>query len=340
MRLRRVLSILKRTTIALIVIAIGLAVARPARTDREPPVPLPPPVTTVAPRTAVADVRLAGLPRGPVVGMADNRPETLLDPRFQRTGIKRIRVIVPYDDILQLKRRGYLDGWFAVARARGIEPLVSFYRSYRSLRRLPSVRTYKRIFRLFRRRYPWVRYFVTWDEANFAAAQPTGRSPARAAQFYRTARRECSRGRCTVVTADFRAEGSRHSRWWLREFKRRIGRGPHIWGLVAHPDVTRRTSRYTREFLRSTRGPVWVTEVGAVHFFGRGLRPSIRRQTSSMRYLLTRFPRVSRRFKRIYYYHWRAARGNRLWDSALLSVSGRRRPAYYLFFRALGRRAA
>jgi hypothetical protein len=41
----------------------------------------------------------------------------------------------------------------------------------------------------------------------------------------------------------------------------------------------------------------------------------------------------------MYVYHWRAARGNRLFDSALLNVNGSRRPAYFTFFRALGKRA-
>jgi hypothetical protein len=41
----------------------------------------------------------------------------------------------------------------------------------------------------------------------------------------------------------------------------------------------------------------------------------------------------------MYVYHWRAARGDNLWDSGLLSADGRRRPAYYVFFRGIGRRA-
>ena len=84
---------------------------------------------------------------------------------------------------------------------------------------------------------------------------------------------------------------------------------------------------------------MWATEIGAVNFFGRGFRPSIKRQTKAMRYMMTRYPRVSRRLQRMYVYHWRAAKGNKLWDSGLLSVSGKRRPAYFTFFRALGRRA-
>lgn len=291
-------------------------------------------------RPTVASTRIAGFRDSPLIGLADNRSETILDPRFERSGIKRIRVQVPYDDISRGGIRvRYLDHWFNTAKRHGIEPLVAFYRSYRSRLLLPSPATFRRNFRLFRKRYPWVRHFSTWDEANFPAAQPTGDEPRRTAEYYRAARRECSGGRCTVITVGFRADGSRHSAWWLGEFKRHIGPGPHIWGLVAHPDVNRFQTLYTRDFLRATRGPVWVTEVGAIHFFGRGLPPSIPRQTKAMQYLMNDYPRVSRRIKRMYVYHWRAAAGNDLYDSALLSVDGEPRPAYTVFFRALGKRA-
>ena len=308
--------------------------------DGDAPIPLPPPVTKAAPERSVPDVRLAALPNGPLIGLADNRPETILDPRFQQSGIKRVRVLVPYDDVA---RRGvrirYLDAWFETAKGQGIEPLVSFYRSYRSKHLLPSVREYRRNFRLFRKRYPWVRYFSTWDEANFSDAQPTGKDPVRTARFYRVARDECSRDRCTVITADFRPDGTPESAEWLRQFKRHMGPGPHIWGLVGHPDVTRLSTEHTDEYLRSTRGPVWITEVGAVHFFGRGIRPSIPRQTRRMRFLMSEYAAVSPRIERMYVYHWRAAQGDTLWDSGLLSVDGRPRPAYGIFFEALGRPA-
>jgi hypothetical protein len=340
----RPLFTLLRVLLALLLVFGAIAFLRPSSVgrsgDRPDAVSLPPRVRAVAPHLSLPETRIADLPGGPTIGLADNRPETILDPRFKASGIKRIRVLVPYDDIAHGGiRLRYLDAWFDTAKANGIEPLVSFYRSYRSMDLLPSVATYRRNFRLFRKRYPWVRYFSTWDEANFPDAQPTGNFPSRTAQFYRAARSECSGGLCTVITADFRAEGSTHSAWWLREFKRHIGRGPHIWGLVAHPDVNRRSSGYTTDFLRKTSGPVWVTEVGPVHFFGRGFRPSIPRQTRAMRYLMTEYPRLSTRIRRIYVYHWRAAAGNRLWDSALLSVDGKPRPAYHVFFEALGKPA-
>ena len=323
---------------SLAVVAAGLFPFFPA-----PPAPqaspTPPPSASPAPER-VADTRLAGRPHGPLIGLSDNRPETIVDRRFRRSGIKRGRVLVPFDDVARGgTRRAVQDAWFNTARATGIEPLVSFYRSYRSKKLLPTTAQYRYHFRRFRQRYPWVRLFSTWNEANFPAAQPTGNNPWRTAQFYKIARGECSRGRCKVLASDLRADGSRHAAWWLRTFKRQIGRGPHIWGLVSHPDVNRISTSRTRAFLRSTRGDVWATEIGAVNFFGRGFRPSISRQTRAMRFMMYRYPGVSRRLKRMYVYHWRAARGDRLWDSALLSAGGRRRPAYYIFFDALGRRA-
>ncbi len=289
---------------------------------------------------AVPDTKITKFRSGPLIGLADNQPQTLADRRFQKSGIKRMRVLVPYDAMANGGfRRAYLDAWFTAAKFQGIEPLVSFYRSDRGKRRIPSVTSFRRHFRLFRLRYPWVKLFSTWNEANFADAQPTGRYPKRTAQFYRTLRKECAVGRCTVLAADFRSDGSKASAKWLKTFKRHMGGGPHRWGLVSHPDITRRSTRQTRWFLKNTRGPVWATEAGAVNFFGRGVKPSISRQTQSMRFLMGKYPRVSRRLQRMYIYHWRAARGNRLWDSGLQSVSGKRRPAYYVFFRAIGKRA-
>ena len=184
-----------------------------------------------------------------------------------------------------------------------------------------------------------MKYYSTFNEANFPDAQPTGNFPKRTAQFYRAARADCRRPpTCMVLTNDFRADGSKHSRWWLKVFKRHMGRGPHTWGLVSHPDVNRSSFKRTREFLRSTRGNVWAVEVGAVNYFGK-LRPNIKRQTKAMRFLMTRYPRVSRRLKRMYVYHWRAGRRSGVWDSGLLSYSGKRRPAYFIFFKGLRKKA-
>ena len=155
---------------------------------------------------------IAGLRGGPIIGLSDNRPETMTDRRFRASGIKRIRVLVPFDDVARGgSRRQTQDAWFHTAQANGIEPLVSFYRSLRSRRWLPTTRQFLYHFRRFRQRYPWVRQFSTWNEANFPAAQPTGRNPRRTAQFYKLLRRECSGGRCTDTTG----RPGHHGYLWL-----------------------------------------------------------------------------------------------------------------------------
>lgn len=275
--------------------------------------------------------------RGPLIGLADNRPETFDDPRFAATGIRRVRVTVPFDDVaVGGFRRRVQDAYFRAARRRGVEPLVSFYRSSANPGRLPSVAEFGRDFEAFRSRYPWVRSFSTWNEANFRS-QPTKRDPERTAAFYHLLQDRCSGGRCTVVACEFRPDGSSAAASWLARFKSAAGPGSHIWGLSSYVDVNRGSTALTREFLRQTSGPVWVTEVGAINFFGKGIKPDIARQTQRMRFLLTRYPAVSRRIRRMYVYHWRAAAGDDLFDSGLLDVNGVERPAYHEFVRAIGK---
>ncbi len=297
------------------------------------------PACLAAPRTC-PDTRITKFRSGPLIGLADNQPQTLADRRFQKSGIKRMRVLVPFDALANggSRRRSSTRG-STPRSSRASSRSSSFYRSDRGNRRIPTSRATGATSACFRLRYPWVKLFSTWNEANFADAQPTGGTPSGPLSSTGPCARSARSGRCTVLAADFRSDGSKKSAKWLKTFKRHMGGGPHRWGLVSHPDITRQSTRQTRWFLSNTRGPVWATEAGAVNFFGRGVKPSISRQTKSMRFLMGKYPRVSRRLQRMYIYHWRAARGNRLWDSGLQSVSGKRRPAYYVFFRAIGKRA-
>jgi hypothetical protein len=294
---------------------------------------------------APATVSATAAEARPLFGLADNTVQTLDDARFQKSGIKQVRILVPYDAVARGgKKRKELDLWFAVAKSQGIEPLVSWYRTYScspkcAAKRLPSVKSYVANVKRFRKRYPWVKRFSTWNEINFPAAQPTGRNPKRAAQFYLAHSKICAAGRCSVLTGDFRLNGSKFSANWLKTFKKAIGRGRHTWGIVPHPEINAFHTRYTRQFLRSVRGNAWAVEAGAVNFFRPELRPSLSRQTRAMTFLMTRYVNVSSRIKRIYMYHWRAAPRQPKWDSALLNIDGTPRNAYFEFFKGLGRTA-
>ncbi len=282
----------------------------------------------------------------PAFGFADNTVQTLEDPAFKASGLKRVRILVPYDAVARGgKKRKELDTWFAIAKAEGIEPLVSWYRTYGcrescAKKRLPSVRSYIYHVKRFMKRYPWVKRFSTFNEINFPAAQPTGNNPKRAAQFYMAHRKLCRGGRCSVLTGDFRANGSRFSDRWLSTFKKNIKGGGHTWGIVPHPEINAFHTRYTRKFLKAVRGNVWAVEAGAVNFFVTQLKPSLSRQTRAMRFLMTKYVKVSKRIKRIYVYHWRASPTDfYVWDSGLLDKDGKPRKAYFEFFKGLRRPA-
>jgi hypothetical protein len=221
---------------------------------------------------------------------------------------------------------------------------VSWYRTYGcnakcAAKQLPSVASYVANVKRFMKRYPWVKRFSTWNEINFPAAQPTGRNPKRAAQFYMAHRKLCRGGRCTVLTGDFRANGSKFSDEWLKTFKQNIKGGGYTWGIVPHPEINEFKTTYTRKFLKEVRGNIWAVEAGAVNFFRPTLKPSLSRQTKAMKYMMKTYVKVSPRLKRLYMYHWQAAPDQHKWDSALLNVNGTPRKAYFEFFKGIGRPA-
>jgi hypothetical protein len=241
---------------------------------------------------------------------------------------------VPYDLV---KRGGWplesADVWLERARRDGIEPLVSFGHSMSKRRqfRLPSVREYSRRVAEFRARYPWVREFSTWNEANLGSVQPTGRHPRRTAVYYRALKRQC-RG-CTVVAVELLVTANWRMWRWVRAFRHRAGRGPLIFGLHNYPDVTRLRSKATRLFLRRVKNAeVWITETGGIvrhrrFKYNEGRAARVIRHVFRM---AERFPRITR----LYLYNWQYD-GNSRWDSGLISEGGTERMGYYEFLDGL-----
>jgi hypothetical protein len=272
------------------------------------------------------------------VGIGDNAPELFDDPLFTATGIRHVRLHVPFD----LVRAGgpqlaEADAWLARARALGLEPLVAFAWSSRRRHYLPTVRQYSARVREFRLRYSWVREYSTWNEANHPGVQPTARNPRRTAVFYRALRRQCHAAGCRVVAVDVLGAGWRRTWPWLRAFRARAGRGPHIWGLHNYPDANRRRNVSTARFLATIpRGQGWITETGGIVRFARRWRRNEYRAARAVRHAF-RLTRLSRRIKRIYLYNWRHNPRNRRWDSGLLAANGNPRGGYYELVDLLGR---
>jgi polysaccharide biosynthesis protein PslG len=273
--------------------------------------------------------------KAPTVGIGDQHPEMFADPAFRSLGITHSRYLLPWDWYRTPSAVWRTDAWMASAHAAGVSPLVAFTRNWRPSGqfKLPPLKLYRKSFRTFRARYPWVRDYSAWNEANHTA-QPTANKPKAAARFFNAMRRDCRS--CTIVAAD--VLDMPHMVEWVRKFKRYAPKA-RIWGLHNYKDANDRKGT-TRELLRAVRGTVWLTETGGIlrlkphpGSHGDGRTHTKKHQAGAIARVF-RIARKNRRIQRVYFYEWRKQPQNR-WDSALLDANGRKRPAYHTLQRLL-----
>jgi hypothetical protein len=277
-----------------------------------------------------------------VVGIGDQATNAFTDPLFQDLGIRYTRNFTAWNTALDEDQAVGMDAWIQAAETAGLSPLISFSQTLRSKcpRRpcqLPTTRQYTRAFRAFRKRWPTIRTFSPWNEANHRS-QPTFKNPKRAAQYYNIVRKYC-RG-CTIVAADVIDEKNMVK--WLTEFKRYAIK-PRLWGLHNYRDTNpRRGQRLggTKTLLQTVRGKVWITETGGLVKFvlpdGRTLFPrSEQRAATALRRTFALAKRYRARVKRLYLYNWNGAGRRDRFDAGLVDSNGRARPGYRVVKRAL-----
>src|SRR3954451_17034143 len=219
-------------------------------------------------RALLIALALAGLLAAPAqakrhltIGIGDQKTEMLADPRFEALKIRYARVTVSWDALERDWSRAELDQWMFAARISGVTPLVTFSHSRLAGRRrvLPSPGLFAYEFQLIRKRYPWVRTFATWNEANHCG-EPTCRRVARVVTYYKTMRRLCPR--CQILAAELLDFPNMAK--WVKEFRRRAPVDPKYWGLHNYRDANRLQTVNTRKLLAATRGYVWLTETGGI----------------------------------------------------------------------------
>jgi hypothetical protein len=270
-----------------------------------------------------------------LVGIADNNTELFGDSRFLALGITTVRDDVPWNVVRNQTAGPKLASWLAAARADGLEPLITFDHvvgTVRAQRSLPSVKRFSEDFLAFRRLYPWVTDFETWDEANFYL-EGTSTDPERAAQYYRALRRDCPR--CTILAPDLldvpRSEGVPLAAW-AHAFIADAHSQPAVWGLNNYVGANRLKTGSTRRLLAAVKGAVWFTETGGIvsrHNHSRvGFKQNANHAAKVDRFILNKLATISPRIKRVYLYDWSVATAQMGWDSALISWTGAIRPGY------------
>ncbi|MEA2290852.1 MAG: hypothetical protein QOD55_2849 [Solirubrobacteraceae bacterium] len=267
-------------------------------------------------------------PAGAVtIGIADQKPDMFSDPRFASSGMRHARIAVGWDVLTSPWQTAELDSWLTAAHAAGVHPLVSFSHSRTERRLLPTPERFLYEFRRLRARYPWVKDFATWNEANHCG-EPTCHRPRLVASYYRKLRRECRD--CRILAAEVLDMPNMVK--WVRDFRRAARVEPRHWGLHNYLDANRRRTIGTRRLLAATKGHVWFTETGGI-VWRRNRRKvtfpeSTRHAAAATRFLFQRLVPLSPRVSRVYIYHWNIENRLGTWDSALIGPGGRVRPAY------------
>lgn len=263
------------------------------------------------------------------IGIGDQHVESFSQPLFKDLNFRYARLIVPWDALRRPDELARVDAWLAAARLSRIRPLVTFNHSRVNTRKLPSTSQYKREFKSFRSRYPFVRDYSPWNEINHQS-QPTFRKPKAAAGFYNIVRANC-RG-CTIVAADVLDQAGLEK--YLRTFKRFAHGSPRLWGLHNYSDTNRFRSRGTRALLRTVRGNIWLTETGGVVKFADAFPYSEQRAARATKFMF-KLARSSKRIKRLYIYSWLGEPRGARFDAGLVNPDGSARAAYDVVRRAI-----
>jgi hypothetical protein len=268
------------------------------------------------------------------VGIGENNAAMFDDKRWRALDAPHVRYVMSWD---ALSRNNWeivaLDQFVNKAREVGAKVLITFNHTRRRGRELkaPTRLQFVREFRKLRKRYPHLREFQVWNEANHGT-QPLWTKPGLAASYYNTMRRTCPE--CTITAPS--VLDAPNMTWWIQRFKRKTRYPVRIWAIHNHIDANRHRSSGTREILRITRGKLWFTETGGIYNrWVDGRKISRYNPKNAVRAIRNVFKlaRINRkRITRIYVYHWFAPPERRpRWDSALVGRRGETRSTLKTF---------
>jgi hypothetical protein len=285
---------------------------------------------------ALAATSLLALPSaasaaGPlVVGIGEQTDGMFTSAPWQQLGSRDVRYIVAWDALDTKWQRDETDRYMAAAENAGARVLLGFSHSrsrFKARRKtLPSPRRFQKVFLRFRARYPFIKEYLTWNEANHRG-QPTWNHPKLVGRYYDILRNNCRE--CTVVGPSVLDTLAMPS--WVKRVEKAAKHRIGIWAIHNYIDANRFRTSGTRSLLRATKAKIWFTETGGLVRRDNGSRiefaESPKHAAKATRWVL-KLVRLSPRVRRVYFYHWTAPDPDATWDSALTDQRGRPRPAY------------
>ena len=186
------------------------------------------------------------------VGFGDQQPASFSDPRLLALGMNHARLIVPWN--AATTEPGAVQAWLDAIAAAGMTPHVAFehLRTDRCPGRpcvLPTRAQYGAAVRAFIARFPQVRTYTAWNEANHAS-QPVAQHPEAAAGYYEELRAACPA--CTIVAGDVLDSGS-YVRW-LSASSRDVADAAALGPAQLRRRDLRAHERHRRRAARRARG--------------------------------------------------------------------------------------
>jgi hypothetical protein len=278
-----------------------------------------------------------------LTGIGDETDEMFGNPLWAQLHTKIVRYIAPYDAVVHPYSLDKAILFIREAEAHHQQVLVAFYHSEYTPLRLPSVASYQHDVQKFVKRFPHVRQYQAWDEANRGYIAHTLASPSASAdaRYYQALIRVCKG--CTVVGLDvLDAQDIGPTLEYIAEFKHEIGRlrtvMPKIWGLHNYSDINRLESWRTHELVRALGGQVWLTETGGIVQFG-GAFPNKRgsgltRASKVLKYMFAVAGSQSQ-IKRLYIYDWTGGSSSTRFDAGLMNAHDQPRPGYVVVCKQL-----
>ena len=271
-----------------------------------------------------------------MTGIGDEQTRMFGSPLWKQLHMRIARYIAPYDAVAHRDTLARATAWIRAAEAQHVKVLVAFYYSKQHPTLLPSVASYKHMVQKFLRRFPYVRQYQSWNEANRKSVPHRFSSPSAsaAAAYYQALLRACTK--CAVIGLDVldEAKTGRTLRY-IAEFKTAVNRlhtvMPRIWGLHNYSDVNRYQSWRTKEVSRALGGQIWLTETGGIVQFG-GLFPN-RNGSGLLRaakviHFTFGLASAQRQITRLYLYDWTGGPSSERFDAGLTDRHDRPRAGY------------
>jgi hypothetical protein len=299
-------------------------------------------VATFLPIAALAAAALVPAGASAVtVGISDQQAATFTNPLYAPLKLKVARYIAPYDVLSEPSEKVKLDSWIHEAKRAKQTMLISFEhaRTESKYNKAPSVATYTKALKAFKKKYGSKFDISPWNEVNVCQAkgrmegQPakickSATGPKLVAQYY-SAAKSVFTGRKIVAIDILDGSNVGGAVSYLRKFKKYVKGTPKYWGIHNYSDTNRgstsRTARLIKE-INNKKAEVWLTETGG-QLKLRGVDYGEAKASKALKCMFS-MPKKFPQIKRLYIYQFNGADSTNDFDAGLVSPDGTTRSGY------------